>query len=408
MGFSTGDEVGTSRVDYAKKLDSKLDIKVDENGFDQQKFATAMNGGTSPAGAYMDRNLIAEYAQKGFLTPLDDCISKDAIDTSQYYQQAIQESTYNGHVYGIPDFYTVTSILMNNKVLDAAGVKPADIDTSNWDNLLTVAKKMYKESNGKPSTIGYDPKIPEYLPLWTVANGGSIIGTDGKPTLNDAKVVEALKYTVSLVNAQGGWANFKSFRDTWDFFGAGNEFAKNQIGAMDFENWYPNVLFGFPASQDLSAAPFKGRDGQPLSLETGASFVIPDGSPNPGGMCEFMKYATSQAAWQAAGAARSAKLATTNPKGVFTGLFTANQQANASLQAEYVKPSGNAKIDAVIKTYYNALATAKMVPPSPAGVEIQTAYQQAATDALNGKDPQQALDTAQKTAMDAYNDAMTG
>ncbi len=405
MGFTTGDEVGTSRVAYAKKTDSKLDIKVDQNGFDPQKFATAMNGGTVPAGVYMDRSLLAEYAQKGFLQPLDDCVSKDAIDTSQYYKEAVQESTYNGHLYGIPDFYTVTAILMNNKVLSAAGVSPSDIDTSNWDNLLTVAKKMYKATNGKPSTIGYDPKIPEYLPLWAEANGGSIIGSDGKPTLNDPKVVEALKYTVSLVNAQGGWANFKSFRDTWDFFGANNEFTKGQIGAMDYEDWYPNVLFGFPGSQDISAAPFKAKNGQPLSLETGASFAIPDGSPNAGGMCEFMKLATSGAAWDAAGAARSAKLATTNPKGIFTGLFTANQAANVKLQAQYVKPTGNAKIDAVIKVYYNALSSAKMVPPSPAGQEIQTAYQQAVTDALNGKDPQQALDTAQNTAMQAYSDA---
>ena len=68
MGFTTSDEVGTSRVDYAKKQDPKLDVKVDENGFDAQKFATAMASGSAPAGVDMDRQLLATYAAKGFLS----------------------------------------------------------------------------------------------------------------------------------------------------------------------------------------------------------------------------------------------------------------------------------------------------------------------------------------------------
>ncbi len=403
MGFSTSDEVGTSRVSYAKQQDPKLNVQVDKNGFDAQKFATAMAGGTAPAGVYMDRQLLATYANKGFLMPLDDCISKNAIDMSQYYPDSVKESTWNGKVYGIPDFYTIQAVLINNPVLTKAGLTTAALDTSNWANLSAAAKKMYAASGGKPTTIGYDPKLPEYLPLWAMANGGSIVDPTGKPTLDDPKVVAALKYAVSLVNEQGGWAKFKSFRDTWDFFGAGNEFAKSQIGAMAYEQWYVNVLAGFPQSTDLSAVPFKGVNGQPMTFETGASFAIPKNSPNAGAMCQFMKLVTSQGAWAAAGAARAAALKPKN--GIFTGLFSANKKANDSLQTQYVKPSGNAKIDAVIKVYYDALNTATMIPPSPAGQQIQQAYQQAATDALGGKDPQAALAAAQTQAMNAYDDA---
>lgn len=403
MGFTTDDEVGTSRVAYAKKQDSKLDVQIDQNGFDQQKFATAMAGGTAPAGVYLDRQLLATYAAKGFLMPLDDCVSANAIDKSQYYPEAIKESSYNGKLYGIPDFYAVRAVLMNNKVVTKAGLTAANFDTANWDKLTATAKKLYRSSGSKPTVIGFDPKLPEYLPMWAMANGGSIVDEQGKPTLNDPKVVEALKYTVGLVNAQGGWANFKSFRDTWDFFGAGNEFAKDQIGAMAFEQWYVNVLAGFPQSSDLSAVPFKGKDGKPMTVETGQAFAITKNSPNAGGMCQFMKLVTSQGAWEAAGAARAAVVKT--KKGTFTGLFSANKKANDALQTEYVKPSGNAKLDAVIKVYYSALNTAKTVPPSPAGQQIQQAYQQATTDALGGKDPQATLDAAQAQAMNAYDDA---
>jgi len=91
---------------------------------------------------------------------------------------------------------------------------------------------------------------------------------------------------------------------------------------------------------------------------------------------------------------------------VFTGLFTANKTANDALQTTYVKPSGNDNIDAVIKVFYDALGSAKTVPPSPVGQDIQNAYNQAVTDALGGADPQQALDDAQQAAQDAYDDAM--
>ncbi len=406
MGWTTGDEVGTSRVDYVQKQDPSLQVKVDENGFDQQKFATAMGGGSAPAGVSMDRQLLATYAQKGFLEPLDECISANGIDLSQYYPDAVAEASWNGHVYGIPEFYTIRAIYINNRVADAAGVKPTDLDTSNWDGIKAAAAKMYKETGGKPSTIGFDPKVPEFLPLWTMINGGSIVSADGKPTLNDPKVVQALQFGVDLVNAQGGWANFKSFRDTWDFFGAGNQFAKgkDQIGAMPFEQWYVNVLAGFGDSVDLSAVPIKAKDGSAITMATGSAFAIPKGSPNAGGMCQFMKLVTSQDAWAAAGAAREAKVQ--KDKSVYTGLFTANKTANDALQTKYVKPSGNDKLDAVIKVFYDALGSAKTLPPSPVGQDIQNAYNQAVTDALGGTDPQQALDDAQQTAQNAYDDAM--
>ena len=403
MGFTTSDEVGTSRVDYAKKQDTKLNVQVDQNGFDPQKFATAMAGGSPPAGVYVDRQLLATYAAKGFLMPLDECVSANGIDMGQYYPEAVKESSYNGKVYGIPDFYTVRAVLIDNNVMTKAGLTPADFDTSNWEKLTATAKKIYKSSGNKPTVLGFDPKLPEYLPQWAMANGGSIVDEQGKPTLNDPKVVEALKYTVGLVDAQGGWANFKSFRDTWDFFGAGNEFAKDQIGGMAFEQWYVNVLAGFPQSTDLSAVPYKGKDGQPFSIETGQAFAITKNSPNAGAMCQFMKLVTAQGAWEAAGAARQSVVIA--KKKTFTGLFSANKKANDVLQAKYVKPTSNSKIDAVVKVFYSALDTAKAVPPSPAGLQIQQAYQQACTDALGGKDPQAALDAAQTQAMNAYDDA---
>ncbi|HVX42802.1 MAG TPA: hypothetical protein VHC49_02905 [Mycobacteriales bacterium] len=403
MGLTASDEVGTSRFDYAKKQSPKLKLKLDKNGFDQQKFATAIGGGSSPAGVYLDRQLIATYAEKGFLIPLDDYIDSLGIDMSQFYDQAVQEATYKGHVYGIPDFYTTRAIFGNNRALTGAGLSISDIDTSDWDKLAQQTKAMYKSSGGKPTTIGFDPKLPEYLPLWVLANGGSIIDSDGKPALDDSKVVEALTYTAGLIADQGGWANYKSFRDTWDFFGEGNEFTKNQIGAMPYEQWYINVLAPYQSKIDVSATQFKARDGKPLTFASGAAFAITKGSPNPGGMAQFMKDVTSKEAWAAAAKARNAVVQ--KDHSIYTGISSANKPANDAAEKLYMKPGKNKEFDEIIAVFNDSLDNAKTIQTSPAGQDIAAAFQQAVTDTLGGKDPKSALSSAQSRAMSAYTDA---
>lgn len=401
MGWSAGDEVATARVDFVKDKAPELDVAPDDNGFDQQKFATSMGGGTVPAGVSMDRQLLATYAAKGFLQPLDGCIAAQDIDMDQFYPDSVKESSWDGHVYGIPEFFTTRAVYVNQDALDDAGVSADDIKTSDWDALSTLAGKLYQDADGKPSRIGFDPKVPEFLPLWVMAEGGNIVADDGSPTLDDQKVVDALTWAVAVINAQGGWADFKSFRDSWDFFGAENEFVKDQIGVMPFEQWYVNVLSGTDAH--FTVVPFLGQDGQPMTLETGSSLAIPTGSPNAGGMCQFIKLITSTDAWMAAAAARDDKVK--QDDGTFTGIFSANKTANDEMRTKYVVKTDNPDLDQAIATFYDSLDGARMIPPSPAGQQIQEAYQKAVTAALGGTDPAEALKAAQQTAMQAYEDA---
>jgi multiple sugar transport system substrate-binding protein len=405
MGWSTGDEVGTSRVEFAKQQNPDLSIVADQNGFDQQKFATTMAGGAPPTGVSMDRQLLATYAAKGFLQPLDGCIAAQGIDMSQFYPEAVQESTWDGHVYGIPEFYTTRGLYVNLAALKDAGISEADVTTADWDGVRTLADKLYRAKGDKPDRIGFDPKLPEFLPLWAMAAGGSIVDDTGAPTLDSPAVVDALTWAVSLINDQGGWASFKSFRDTWDFFGADNEFAADQIGVMPYEQWYVNVLAGSGGKADFTVLPIKAKDGSDLTFETGSSLAIPTGSANAGGMCAAMKVLTSTDAWLAAGAAREQKIE--KDGGAFTGIFSANKAANEAIRTKYVKPTGDSNLDTAIATFYDSLDAAKMIPSSPAGQEIQQDYQQAVTSALGGTDPAQALQQAQQAAMQAFQDATT-
>jgi multiple sugar transport system substrate-binding protein len=404
MGFGTPDEVATSRVQAFTSAYPKIKLKMNKGGFDAQQFLSAVSSGNAPDLVYMDRELIGTYAKKGAIVSMDQCVKDQDIKTSDYRQAAMKEVTLDGHVYGIPEFYDTRVLLADDAVLKQAGVPASDVNTSDWTKLSATAKKLYASSNGKVSRIGFDPKLPEFLPLWAAANGTQLVKPNGQPNLDDPKLVEALTYAVSLINEQGGWSAFKSFRDTWDIFGKDNQIAKNQVGFFPWEGWYLNVLAQNGQAAQFSGTPFLGRDGRPVSFETGSAWAIPKGAKNVKAACEFAKTMTETSTWMKAAAARVKKVAATNQP--FTGLYTGNKTADAQIRAKYLKPTGQAGLDSAINAYYTAMDYAVSTPASPAGSEIKDAWTAAVNSVLSGQaTPAAAMAKAQKDAMTAYQGA---
>jgi multiple sugar transport system substrate-binding protein len=408
MGFSGEDEVAQARITAFKTAFPGVTVKNNKGDFDAQQFLTAVSSGNPPDLAYMPRNLVGTYAAKGAIQPLDDCIKTSGIDTTQYWDAAMNEVKLKDKTYGIPEFYTVVANLISGKSLTAAGVPVSDIQTTDWDKLEQTAKKLYVVKNGRPARIGFDPKLPDFFPLWAMANGAELVKPGGAPNLNDPKAIEALEYTIKLVNDQGGWSNFKTFRDTFDIFGAKNQFTKDQLAAFPIENWYVNVLLD--ARQNglqLQSTPFTDRQGQPISTATGSAWVVPKGAKNADAACQWAKTVTSVETWHKAAEARMQTVA--KDKSFFTGLFTGNKVADDQIKAQYLKPSGDAGFDQAINNYYDALGKAKSLNPSPAGAEIDAAWKDAVGKALSGTaTPKAALDQAQTEAKAAFDKADQG
>lgn len=402
MGFGTGDDVAESRAAIATKAVGGS-VNRPSGGFNDQQFLAAVASGNSPDIVYLSRDKVGTYAAKGAFLPLTSCIKSQKINMKQYRIPAVNELTYKGKVYGIPEFYDVRTILVDNNVLDMAGVKLSGLDTSNWPRLLATAKKLAKVDNGKVTRIGFDPKIPEFFPLWAKANGVDILSKDGlTPHLNDPRAVAALAYAVSLVNAQGGWNAFKSFRDTWDFFGSGNEIAADQVGAFPMEQWYYNVLAGSSPKVRITALQFRNKKRQPINFETGSAWAIPKGSHNAAAACTWMKAMTSVSTWTAAAKNRASIRAAKNQP--YTGISTGNAIAD---QAVYKTVSKfNPYFDQAVKKVLDVQRFSFNIPASPASAEFKQAWSDAATRVLNGQQTaKQALDQAQKEAVAAIKAA---
>jgi multiple sugar transport system substrate-binding protein len=405
MGFSGGDEVASSRMAAFRAAYPDVDVTANKGDFDAQQFLTAVSSGNAPDVVYMDRKLIGTYAAQGAIEPMDTCIEDQHIDTSQYRQAAMKQVTIGDKVYGIPEFYTVSVNLINEKALRAAGLTDADIQTKDWGALKATARRLFKSNGSELQRIGYDTHIPDAFPLWARANGVEIVNQDGSPNLNDPKAVEALQFNVDMVRMQGGWSDYKAFRDSFDLFGEENQFTKDQLVAFPIENWYVNVLLSSRKNGlELGSTMFTDKQGQPISILGGNAWAIPKGAKNPTAACAFAKTMTDKETWMKAAAARIATVK--KDKSFFTGLFTASKPADEAIKAKYLKPTGDKGFDAAIENYYKTLDIAEPLPSSPVGAQIDNAWAAAVERALTGKmGAEDALDRAQQEAQAAFDKA---
>nr|WP_296069289.1 extracellular solute-binding protein [uncultured Actinoplanes sp.] len=408
MGFGTGDDIAKTRFDAANKAIAPSSAKASEGSFNAQQFLSAVASNTPPDLVYMERRLIGTYAAKKALMPLADCVEREKVDLSQFREAAITEATFNGKLYGLPEFYNNRVLMINDSVLTGAGLDPETFTTTDWQRLAADTAKLTSLSGGKLRRIGFDPKLPEFLPMWARANGADLVSPDGKTAqLDNPKVIQALTYAVSLINAQGGWARFKSFRDSFDFFGAKNQFASNQLGAFPMEDFYLNVLAENSPKVKLTVAPFQGVDGKPVDLITGNAWAIPAKSAHANQACKWIKVMTDSQTWiDAAKVRATARQAAGKP---FPGVFTGNRKADEVIFRDVVKPSGNPAFDTAVQTVLRTQEAGFAPPALAAGEEFQAAWQDAVNRVLDGKQqPAAAMAQAQRQAQAALDKANSG
>ncbi len=407
MGFGAGDEIATTRLDLAKKAISPATVKLVEGDLDVQQFLSAVASGKPPAIVYANRDQIGTFASRGAIIPLDKCIAGEGIAMADFRDAAVAQVTLNGKVYGIPEFNQVQVTQANGELLKKAGLTIADVNGSSWERVTAANEKLAKRDGGKIKVIGYDSKLPEFLPLWAKAIGADMISADGKTAqLNDPKVVQALEFAVNIYKAQGGFGKVKAYRDSADFFGSKNQFAINTLGAMPMEQWYINVLNDVSPDAPMAFDTFRTPEGKTLAFASGSAWAIPKGSVSPAAACRFAKTMTAVDSWKAAATVRAKKRAA--EKKPFTGVLTGNKTADAEIKA-MVKPIGDDKWDSGVAAVYEANDNTFALPANPADAEFKSAWQDAVNRVLNGQQqPQAAMDQAQKGAQAALDKAWAG
>ncbi len=402
MGFGCreGDDIAKNRIAVFEEKYGDVELSCVEGGLDDQQFLTAVQSGNPPDLIYMDRNKIGTFASQGAIQPMADCISKAGIDMANFRDAAVTQVTLDGEIYGIPEFFNVVVIVINNEVASDVGVDPQTLDMSNWDVLADANEKMKSTGGNEITRLGFDPKLPEFLPLWAKINGVEILSADGKTSnLEDPKVAEALTFARDLILAHGTAPQFFAAREALspDFFGAGNPIAGGVLGAFPIEVFFLNVMAGNSPDVDITVLAPKTKDGQSVTLVNGLTWAIPEGAENPDAACAMAATMTDAETFITAAEARKALRDEAGQP--FTGTYTGNRAADEEIFSNVVDLSDLPQFDAAVQAAIGVSDAAYAIPPTAASVAFEAAWRDAVNRVLNeGADPAEALAEADEAA----------
>jgi multiple sugar transport system substrate-binding protein len=404
-GYGPGDDVQENRATYAKNQMPQTEINRPAGDFNDQVFLTRLASGDAPDLVRMSRPRIGTYAARGVLQPMNNCIPPAV--RRLYRVGAMRAMTYRGQIYGVPEFTQPVTLVVNRSAARQAGVDINDISTANKQRLLRVTRRLVRMDGGNLQRIGFDPKADSFIffMLWVKWYGKqfNVISADGlRAQLNTPQAIGALTYARQLINAQGGWNRFKSFRDTFNFFGRDNPYVKDQLGASPLEAFFYNQFSNNSPDVDIVAKFFTNRRGGPISVFSGNGWVVPRGSKNAADACAYMKHVTSTQAWLRAGKERYDARRRTGA--TFMGLYTANTEADRKILEDIYQSFGKEQFDRAVEVLVAAGRFGFEMPASPGGAQLVDSTVAAINRALTGQQtPRQALNQAQREAQQAIN-----
>ncbi|HZQ09835.1 MAG TPA: sugar ABC transporter substrate-binding protein [Anaerolineae bacterium] len=191
-----------------EKLHPDVEIKLEGIAYEnlETQLIVEATGGTAPDIGQVDSLMDLRFAKLGMTTPLENLMSaqfKSDLDPS-----LLENSSYNGHVYAIPQSGVPHILWMNLDLAKKAGLDPnAPIKTwADFENAARAIAKLGKDDKGN-QIYGFCTNTGGGLAFLTAFQAFPIFASfgnewfdkDGKPTLTDPKAVAALTWMQQMV-----------------------------------------------------------------------------------------------------------------------------------------------------------------------------------------------------------------
>ncbi|MCC7450719.1 MAG: ABC transporter substrate-binding protein [Anaerolineae bacterium] len=409
-GYGLDDARAKARVAVFQQANPNIKIEPVGGALNTQQLLTAVASGDPPEVVNVDRFQVGSWAGRNAIDPLDDLIERDKFDLTQFYPFTIEQVKYKGKTYGIPQFVNLDLFFMNLDVLKEAGIDPATVDPGNWDQLKELGTKLAKVDGNKVTRTGFDTKMQDgRLWLWSWANGVDLISADGqKVNFNDPKVIEALEWAKSVVDAQGGEKARAAFSQSQNFFSPQNPVLIGQTAMTIFEQWLIGVMKVNPNANFRTMLPRMRNSTQNITDATGTAFAIPKGVKDAKreAAWKFITGMTSADAWIAGEKATfdDNKSKNTPYHPTITGNMKADQEAWNNI-FKGISPA----YDETVKLFPEALKAAHFRYSGPVAAEIADYMTAAVNDALQGvRSPKDAMEDLQKKALQAIDNFNKG
>ncbi len=153
-----------------------------------QKMLMAFSANKGPDVVYLITDHLAQFASTGVLEPLDSYIPADL--KSDYLESALNATTVEGNIYGMPMLMTVNATVFNTTLLNEIGW-----DTSKLPNTWEELEEMFElaKQHGKYGLLyqgGENGNLSLYPFLWQA--GGDVLDATGKVIFDSPETRHAL------------------------------------------------------------------------------------------------------------------------------------------------------------------------------------------------------------------------
>jgi multiple sugar transport system substrate-binding protein len=268
-----------------------VEVSVPGQNLDM-KFFMSLVGGDAPDLLNQDDQIVAQWADRGVLTPIRKLTRNDD-EYNRLYDwlnpSARKIGTYDGELYALCNAIDVRALFYRK---DALGGHPSPSTIAELDR---IAMRPDQDE----SRMLYLPD-DRRLWAWGVVFGGNFYDeTTGQVTADHPRIVEALEWMVSNSRHHGVEA-IRAFRSTNREAGAGSMLLEGRYGLMMDGQWRVAEM-DTAREQSIKAgrlpidygvvplpAPSEGRER--AGWVNGNFFVVPKGCRNPRGAWEFMKF----------------------------------------------------------------------------------------------------------------------
>jgi len=267
-----------------------------------QKLMAAIAGNTAPDVAHVDLFTVASWAARLSFEDMTPLAEAEGLDPKkEFYEWAVKEGSYKDRLYALATLTGHSTFVWNKAHFREAGLDP-DRPPASAEEMWDYANKLDVKSGNKYSRIAFDPLSgvlewpisffwaqcskdapANFNPFYDYANN--------KCTVNDPKIVEALKWKIEWVKRYG-IGELEGFRSSFgwaeqDPLGTG--LVSMRIGGT----WLHNMLNEYFPDLDWGVGPMPVPDkygGNSVSACMGPEgYSIPRGTLARGHM---------QQAWQ--------------------------------------------------------------------------------------------------------------
>lgn len=257
-----------------------------------EKFLATVAAGTPPDVIMADQTRAGQRAEAKQIIALDEYITADNFDMKAFFEYPLQDVVYKGQTWGVP-FAPDTRVLFYNKdAFQEVGLDPEKPPKS-WDELWEYAHKLDKKDNkGNLARVGFNPMWGNcYMFPFIYSNGAVMVDEQSKFQFTAPEMVETAAWYKEWVDYYG--------KDNLDNFasgfgpGAQDPFISGQVGMIVQAQSYIGELQTYAPEMNWGVAmiPYNKT---PASWGAGFDLEVPNGSQNPKGAWEFIKYLTSK------------------------------------------------------------------------------------------------------------------